>query len=92
MGQLHGDGDDLTATFYSKDPESQGDVECDGFYATDRDSWIVQGKKRGPKVAAQLVALADDETFLEISGPTAEVFVRKYVRERYGIDLGSATA
>ncbi|MEV6864425.1 hypothetical protein AB0M44_25880 [Streptosporangium subroseum] len=90
MGQLHHDDNDLTVTFFCKDPDSQGDVECDTFYSTDHDSWIVQGKRRGSKVAAQLVALAEDETFLELSGSTAEIFVRKYVKERHGIDLGVA--
>ncbi|MUN35269.1 hypothetical protein [Actinomadura litoris] len=51
MRQPHGD-DGLTATFFCKDPESQGDIECDALYSTDRDSWIVQGKRRGPEVAA----------------------------------------
>jgi hypothetical protein len=87
--QQHNDNrDDLTVAFFCTDPESQGGVECETFYATDRDSWIVQLKKRGPKVRDQLVALADDETFGEMSGRTMDVFVRKYVRERYGIDLG----
>ncbi|MEU6922150.1 MULTISPECIES: hypothetical protein [unclassified Streptomyces] len=80
--------DDVTATFFCTDPESQGGIECETFYETDRDSWIVQLKKRGPRVRDQLVALADDETFGEMSGRTMDVFVRKYVRERYGIDLG----
>ncbi|MFD4398845.1 hypothetical protein [Kitasatospora sp. NPDC058478] len=48
----------------------------------------MQLKKRGPKVRDQLAALAEDETFGEMSGRTMDVFVRKYVRERYGIDLG----
>ncbi|MFF9566918.1 hypothetical protein [Streptomyces sp. NPDC014685] len=88
MRQRGNNDDDLTATFFCTDPESQGGVECETFYETDRGSWIVQLKKRGPKVQGQLVALADDETFGEMSGRTMEVFVRKYVRERYGIDLG----
>jgi hypothetical protein len=88
MRQHSSDGDDLTATFFCTDPNSQGGVECETFYETDRGSWIVQLKKRGPKVRDQLVALADDETFGEMSGRTMDVFVRKYVRERYGIDLG----
>ncbi|MEV5198375.1 hypothetical protein [Streptomyces sp. NPDC053720] len=88
MRQRDDSEDDLTATFFCTDPESQGGIECETFYETDRGSWIVQLKKSGPKVRAQLVALADDETFGEMSGRTMEVFVRKYVRERYGIDLG----
>ncbi|MFC5185383.1 hypothetical protein [Actinomadura harenae] len=92
MGQLHSDGDDLTATFFCKDPESHGADECETVYRTDRASWIVQGKLRGPKVAAQLISLADDETFSEISDRTMEHFVRRYVREHYGIDLGEAAS
>ncbi|MFE4518339.1 hypothetical protein ACFRMQ_29645 [Kitasatospora sp. NPDC056783] len=49
----------------------------------------MQLKKCGPKVRDQLIALAEDETFAEMSGRTMDVFVRKYVKERYGIDLGS---
>lgn len=88
MQQPTSQDDNLTVTFYCKDPESQGDVECETFYQTDRDSWLVQGKTRGPKVAAQLIGLAEDETFLEISDRTVDVFARRYVKERYGVDLG----
>ncbi|MQY06134.1 hypothetical protein [Actinomadura macrotermitis] len=63
---------------------------CETFYATDRDSWVVQGKQRGAKVAAQLVALGNDETFCELSTRTVDHFVRKYVKERYGVDLDRA--
>ncbi|WP_018655551.1 hypothetical protein [Actinomadura flavalba] len=90
MGRGNGEGDGPVVTFYCKDPGSQGDIECDTFYSTDRGSWVVQGKARGADVGAQLVALGDDEGFVEISGPAAAVFVRKYVREHYGIDLGEA--
>ncbi len=56
-------GDDLLATFYCKDPGSVDTDDCAAFYHTDRRSWIVQGKRRGARVAAQLRALGDDETF-----------------------------
>ncbi|MFI0409104.1 hypothetical protein [Actinomadura sp. 3N508] len=49
---------------------------------------MVQGKRRGTEVATQLVALANDETFCEVSGSTMEHFVRRYVEEHYGVDLG----
>ncbi|GAA0914893.1 hypothetical protein [Nonomuraea longicatena] len=81
---------DLIVTFYCKDPHSQGAVECESFYRTDRGSWIVQAKKRGPGVGAQLIGLAEDETFGELSERTVNAFVQKYVREHYGIDLGDA--
>lgn len=80
-------GDDVVVTFFAKDPDSQGDKQCETFYTTDRKSWLVQGKRRGVKVAAQLVGFAADETFCEISDPTMDHFVRAYVRERYGINL-----
>jgi S-adenosyl methyltransferase len=54
-------------------------ITCATFYRTDRDSWIVQGKRRGPRVAAQLVAFGDDETFAEIPAPLVDLFVKKYV-------------
>jgi hypothetical protein len=63
---------------------------CETFYTTDRNTWMVQGKQRGEGVAAQLVGLAHDETFCEVSDPTMDLFVRKYVKERYGVDLSSA--
>lgn len=84
-------GDDLRLSFYCKDPESQAADDCDAFYRSDRSSWVVQGKRRGEAVATQLRALADDETFIEISEPTVDLFVRKYVEERYGVDLGETT-
>lgn len=79
--------DNLTATFFIKDPESTGSEGCETFYETDRGSWVVQGKIRGPQVADQLVSLAADETYLEISGRTMDAFVRKYVKESHGVDL-----
>lgn len=87
MEQHSGQDDNLAVTFYVKDPESTGSEGCETFYETDHDSWIVQGKIRGPKVAEQLTALADDETYLEVSGRTMDAFVRKYVKENHGVDL-----
>ncbi|MBC7277485.1 hypothetical protein [Nocardioides sp.] len=87
MDHIPGQGDDLIATFYIKDPDSTGSEGCETFYETDRRSWVVQGKSRGPQVAEQLVALADDETYLEVSGRTMDAFVRKYVKENHGVDL-----
>ncbi len=84
-------GDDLLATFYCKDPGSVDTDDCAAFYRTDRRTWIVQGMRRGAGVAAQLRALGDDETFVEIPEPLVELFVRRYVEERHGTDLGSAT-
>ena len=79
--------DNLAAPFYIKDPESGVSGDCETFYSTDRDSWLIQGKRRGPQVAAQLVNLADDETYLEVSNRTVDAFVRKYVKENHGVDL-----
>lgn len=80
--------DDITVSFYCKDPNSQGDQLCETFYETDRDSWIVQAKKRGDGVRDQLIGLAPDETFGEMSDRTVDTFVKKYAKERYGVDLG----
>lgn len=80
--------DDLTLAFYCKDPNSQGDQLCETFYETDRGSWIVQAKVRGPEVREQLIGLAPDETFGEMSDRTVATFVKKYAKERYGVDLG----
>lgn len=79
--------DNLIATFYVKDPESAGANGCETFYQTNRDSWIVQGKRRGPQVGEQLVALAEDETYLELSDRTIDAFINMYVKEKHGIDL-----
>ncbi|TDD69785.1 hypothetical protein [Actinomadura rubrisoli] len=87
MGKYPGKDSDLTLTFHTKDPDSGHGKECETFYTTDLESWIVQGKKRGPNVRAQLANLAEDETFLEISDRTMAAFVQRYVKERYGIDL-----
>ncbi|MFC5185661.1 hypothetical protein [Actinomadura harenae] len=84
------DDDDLIATFVCKDPESGDLDDCPAFYRTNRGSWIAQGKRRGPQVAAQLRSLADDETFCEFPDPLMDLVVRTYVKERYGIDLGGA--
>lgn len=87
MKHIQSQDDNLTASFYIKDPESGVSGDCETFYSTDRDSWLIQGKRRGPRVAAQLVSLADDETYLEVSGRTVDAFVRKYVKENHGVDL-----
>lgn len=89
LPDVHADnGDNIVVTFYIKDGTSTTDATCETFYSTDRSSWIVQGKRRGSTVAAQLVGLADDETFCEMSSATMDAFVRRYVRERYGVELG----
>jgi hypothetical protein len=80
--------DKLRVTFYCKDPSSVDIDDCAAFYQTDRRSWIVQGRRRGDAVAAQLHALAVDETFVEIPEPLVELLVHQYVKERYGTDLG----
>jgi hypothetical protein len=83
-------GDDLLATFYCKDPNSVDTDDCAAVYHTDRQTWIVQGKRRGATVAAQLRALEGDETFVEVPEALVELFVRRYAEERYGTDLGRA--
>jgi len=88
MEQPPSQDDNLTVTFYCKDPESQGDQLCETFYETDRGSWIVQAKTRGTGVRDQLIGLAPDETFGEMSDRTVNAFVKKYAKERYGVDLG----
>jgi len=76
-------------TFFCKDPESVPGEDCPTFYRTDRGSWIVQGEHRGePEVVVQLLALKAEETALEIPERLAELFVRMYAKERYGVDLG----
>lgn len=88
--QHPGNGDDVRLTFYCKSPTSKTKDDCPAFYRTDRQSWVVQGIRRGDSIGAQLRALGDDETFLEIPEALAERFVQMYVEERYGIDLGQA--
>lgn len=88
MGSEPSQQNDLIVTFYCKDPDSAGSRDCETFYETDRGSWIVQAKVRGDNVRDQLVSLAPDETFGEMSGRTVDTFVRKYAKERYGVDLG----
>ncbi|MER5643154.1 hypothetical protein [Streptosporangium sp. NPDC002524] len=89
--QSYDDGDNLSLNFYCKDPNSNQDNECETFYRTDRGSWLVQVKKRGPRVGAQLIGLGEDETFGELSERTMNSFVRMYVREHYGVDLPEGT-
>lgn len=79
--------DDLRVTFFCKDPESKLLDDCASFYQTDRGSWIVQGQRCGPQVAAQLRALRDDETFVEIPEALVELFVERYLKGRDGTDL-----
>lgn len=85
--EAHGEDQGPALTFYIKDPGSDGSQQCETFYETDRGSWIIQSKVTGPGVRGQLVNLAADETFGEMSGRTVDAFVKKYVKERHGIDL-----
>ncbi|MBB4914062.1 hypothetical protein [Streptosporangium saharense] len=87
----HDDEDGLSLTFYCKDPNSNQDNECETFYRTNWGSWLVQAKKHGPNVRAQLIGLGEDETFGELSERTVNAFVRKYVKEHYGVDLPEGT-
>ncbi|WP_371778737.1 hypothetical protein [Streptosporangium subroseum] len=81
--------DGLRLTFFCTDPASVPGEDCATFYRTDRDTWVVQGDRREePEVITQLVALKPYETSVEVPGPLVELLVHKYVKERYGIDLG----
>jgi hypothetical protein len=52
--------------FLGKDPSS-GDDGCPALYATDRGTYVVQGKKiTDPDALADLQNVLDDETFVEI--------------------------
>ncbi len=89
MQSVDDDGS-MVVTFYCKRPDSTAGKDCASFYQTNRDSWIVQGDRRGEHVAEQLQGLKPSETFLEVPESLVELFVRKYVEERYGINLGGA--
>lgn len=90
MEQQYSNPDNLSLTFYCKDPASKTKDDCASFYRTDQRSWVVQGRRRGQDVAVQLHALRDDETFAEIPEALAERFVHMYAKERYGVDLSQA--
>ncbi|WP_433332946.1 hypothetical protein [Spirillospora sp. CA-294931] len=83
-------GEDVAVAFYVKDPDSTTRETCETFWMTDRASWVVQGKRGGVEVSRQLVGLAEDETFCEVSERTVNTFVVAFVKERYGLDLGQA--
>ncbi len=80
----------LALTFICKDGSSVGDKECPAFYGTNRGSFVVQGDRREePEVIGQARAFVPErEGLLEIPGTLVDPFVRIYVREQYGIDLG----
>jgi hypothetical protein len=81
--------DDLRLTFFCTDPASVPGEDCATFYQTNRGTWVVQGDRREEaEVMTQLVALKESETSVEVPGPLVELLVHKYVKERYGIDLG----
>lgn len=50
----------------------------------------MQGDRLGKRIGALPRGLKPSETFLEIPETLVRLFVRKYVKERYGIDLGGA--
>ncbi len=81
----------LTLTFIVKDSDSWGgDEDCASFYRTSRGSFVVQGDRREePEVVAQARSFDPGrEGLLEVPETLVDPFVRIYVREVYGIDLG----
>ncbi|GAB3653104.1 hypothetical protein GCM10027589_11040 [Actinocorallia lasiicapitis] len=85
--QIPGPGDDLRLDFYLKDSDSKADDDCPAFYRTDR-GWGAQGMERyGDAVRAQMRGYKPGETFVELPDSLIHAFVRKYVKDTYGIDL-----
>ncbi|GAA2623380.1 hypothetical protein GCM10010411_69420 [Actinomadura fulvescens] len=83
--------DDLRLTFYVKDLNSKGTQDCPTIYRTNRDTWGVQGEEpAGEGIRAQLHGLKPSETLVEVPDTLMDPFVRQYVKERYGVDLGPA--
>ncbi|WP_157429850.1 hypothetical protein [Actinomadura oligospora] len=64
--------------------------DCAIFYRTDRASWVVQGDRMRPEVEEQLVGLKPSESYVEIPERLLDHLVRRYVKERYGLDLDGA--
>ncbi|MBB5083170.1 hypothetical protein HNR40_008673 [Nonomuraea endophytica] len=87
--QTSNPADGLHLAFYCTDPDSVPGEDCATFYQTNRGTWIVQGDRREePDVVTQLVALKPSESSVEVPGPLVDLLVRRYAKERYGIDLG----
>lgn len=56
----------MRLTFLGKDPASGGG-QCPALYATDRGTYVVQGKRvTDPDALADLREVSDDETFVEV--------------------------
>jgi hypothetical protein len=86
------DATGIMLSFYCKTPGSNIQEDCPAFHKTDRGTWAVQGERRDePRVRAQLRAPKESEGCVEIPDDLADLFVRMYVRERYGIDLDPAS-
>jgi hypothetical protein len=82
--------DDLVLEFYCKTPTSTDNDDCPAIHRTDRGSWAVQGERReGPRVRAQLRAPKDTEGAVEIPDDLADLFARRLVKERYGVDISA---
>ncbi|KAB2344912.1 hypothetical protein F8566_30445 [Actinomadura rudentiformis] len=85
------DHEGVVLSFYCKTPSSNIQDDCPAFHRTDRGSWAVQGERREEnEVRVQLRAPKETEGCVEIPDDLADLFVRMYAKEKYGVDLGAA--
>ncbi len=84
------DGDEpTTLTFYCKSPGSYPNPDCPSFYRVEEGGWMGQGEAReSEQIRAQIQNLKPAEGYLWFPDNLMDEFVRRYAKERYGVDLG----
>ena len=84
------DDDQILLTLYCKDPSSGSGPDCPAFYKTTRGDWTAQGERTDEEVTSQLIALKPSETSVMLPDALVDLFCRRYVREKYGVDIPGA--
>jgi hypothetical protein len=87
-----GSDEKIMLSLYCGDDKSDSATTCPAVHRvhrTDRRSWLWQGELRNdPDVRSQLHKPSPTEVGVEVGDDLVDTFVRAYVKERYGVDLG----
>jgi hypothetical protein len=86
--ELPGDDDEIMLSYYCGS-ESETHTTCPAVHRTHRGTWLWQGELRDdPHTRSQLRKPSPTEAGVEVGDDLADMFVRAYAKERYGVDLG----
>lgn len=89
--QHSSDGDPIMLSYYCGGDASDTATSCPAVHriSNRRGKWLWQGELRDdPQIRSQLHKPSPTEAGVEVGDDLVDNFVRAYVKERYGVDLG----